>query len=67
MKLVTRNSIYEVKTDKGEFVLTKVFAFNPQSTFNAMGQSRRAAFLTLRLGEPVLCGDWHTSELRRIE
>lgn len=67
MKLVTRNSVYEIVTMKdGGLGLRKSGEIKP-SSFNALWQVRPVQFLRIQIGEPIDCGEWHTSELIRIE
>ena len=67
MKLITKNSVYEVTAKENGFDLTKIQAQNPNSTYNSLGETRHADCLTLRIGEMVNCGLWHTSPLVRVE
>lgn len=77
MKLVTRNSVYEVHQVTTEadrrlsngaegFLLVKV-SERQESWFNSLGSIRYASKLVLEIGEVVDCGLWHTSPLERIE
>jgi hypothetical protein len=67
IRFTTKNSKYEVTIQDNRFHIKKYEATNPDSTYNAVGQTRVSTEMYLEVGQPASFDMWSTSKVLKIE